>query len=194
MLVPFLLVGPAIYGIQWHQQYRRTETHRDMFHKTTLAIHYPNPDPRATDNDFIKPVLSWLRDMLFGGGFPEFPPSLQEEPIDGHLNKFREGDSNLWPEASGWRAYAFPDGFPNTVVLGWKYDEFKTHWILGTGDEGTMTLKGNAGVVRSPWTYMGWPFIPTQDCIWEPDRVRGWYNDNTVDGKLGSNDKLKLLD
>ena len=88
-----------------------------MFHKTTLAIHYPNPDPRATDNDFLKPVLSWLRDMLFGGGFPEFPPSLQEEPIDGHLNKFREGDSNLWPEASGWRAYAFPDGFPNTVVL-----------------------------------------------------------------------------
>ena len=79
--------------------------------------------------------------------------------------------------------------FPNEYVEGWKRYEvqYSSGW---EGFRGQLEVSRYGAVIRSPWTWMGWQAVPTQDLISEPRKIRAWYktayqatlDDETVEG------------
>jgi hypothetical protein len=97
--------------------------------------------------------------------FPTFPPDL----------------SNHSP---------FPTDLPNVYVEGWQRQAFR---IPSGPLRADMQLFRYGAVIRSPWTWLGYPFIPTQDMIVERPKIASWYeteHDKTLDQAMIKSLKL----
>ena len=84
---------------------------------------------------------------------------------------------------------AFPAALPNSYVEGWQRQRIEiTRGPLARD----MELFRYGAVIRSPWTWLGYPFIPTQDRK-ERGEVVSWYKgkyDDTLDQNM--KDALRL--
>jgi hypothetical protein len=172
-LLFFLMLAPTMLFIWAREQEARTEAHRDMFDKTTIPILLLPEAPYGTYGGGITSGQLGTIPVAYPRrlhAYPEFPP----EVPDGAVDK----PDGLDVTIGGVIHDIFPDGFPNQYVEGWQKRVVKPRggWFAGE-----IELKRYGAVIRSPWTWMGWPFIPTQDIIWEPGQIQGWYDDNTID-------------
>ena len=186
-LVFFLMLAPGVWFIWVNEQQARTEAHRDAFDKTTTLILIPEARPNPITSSHFGTITVSQREHAY----PSFPPSLDDLGTNDPNDVL-----NLLKPPSGKQLIVgpqliecFPDGLPNQPVEGWQYQpvQFRGGWW--TGD---VELLRYAAVVRSPWTWMGWPFVPIQDVYWEPKQVQGWYGSNEVDKPIKSS--LKLMD
>lgn len=186
-LLMFLMLAPTMVFIWAREQEARTEAHRDMFDKTTTPILLLPEAPFGPNRggitssqlgtippEYPRRLHAYPRDT-----YPKFPPSVPAGRID--------PPDGLDVTIGGVIRDIFPDGFPNQYVEGWQKRVVKPRggWFAGE-----IELKRYGAVIRSPWTWMGWPFIPTQDMIWEPTRIQNWYADNEISVKS----ELRLID
>jgi hypothetical protein len=153
VLLFFLLLAPAVWRIWMTDQHARAEAHRKLYYKLTLWIRLPDVNPPGFMNR-----LAGLP-AHDGPGFPPDIPRLDRyESIGGGLDRYRQ--------------------LSNHAVQGWQWRHVR--YSAGPGWwRGEMNLARYNGAVRSPWTWMGYPFIPTQEINYggssEPGRVRAWY-------------------
>lgn len=188
-MVFFLLLPPAILKIWLNEQRARTEAHRDMFDKTVTMLLLPEAGD-TTSSHFGDISVRQRRHA-----YPTFPPMI--DVIDAP----DPTDATVGPQV----VEIFPDGFPNQYVEGWKYvgegkiGAYEKYEYAGGWFFGEMDHMRYGAVIRSPWTWMGWPFVATQDAWWEPQAVQGWYDDAGIEAVwvlpfFSLKDSLKLID
>jgi hypothetical protein len=178
-LIFFLMLAPGIWMIWSNEQHARTEAHRDMFDKTTTLMLIPEP---VTSSRFNQITVQQRRHA-----YPAFPPSVDD--LVPNPNNIMDPPDGMRLVVGPQVVDVFPDGFPNQYVEGWKYRDFRYRGGWFAGD---MELMRYGAVIRPPWTWLGWPFIPAQDAFYEPRRIRAWYGDNELDDRV--KDVLKLID
>lgn len=190
-LVFFLMIAPAIALIWASEQYARTEAHRDMFDKTTIVMLIPEaPHPSGSDSGITSGHFGNISvpDRLHL--YPTFPPSIGD--LSPNPNSLVKAPGGLELTVSNKLVEAFPDGFPNQYVEGWQYLKVKPRggWFP---DDFEIDFMRYGAVIRTPWTWLGWPFVPMQDIYWEPRQIHAWYDDA---GKIEDDTKtaLKLVD
>jgi len=186
-LVAFLMIMPAITLIWTSEQYVRTEAHRDMFDKTTSFVQLPRGDKLI----YGTPIMERQRRRAY----PLFPPEIAS--LSGDPNSIIKAPGSKTVQFPFNKVDLFPEGFPNYYAEGWQYRKFK---YAGGWWAGEMELMRYGAVIRTPWTWLGWPSVPTQDAYYEPLQIQGWYDANTVGkivvGRSGASVKkrLKLID
>jgi hypothetical protein len=186
-LLLFLMLAPTMLFIWDREQQARTEAHRDMFDKTTMAILLLPEAPYGTHGGGITSGQIGTIPVPYPRRLHAYPrdtyPALPPPVPDGAIDKPDGLDLTIGPVVTE----VFPDGFPNQYVEGWQKRVVKPRggWFAGE-----LESKRYGAVIRSPWTRLGWPFIPTQDMIWEPARIQNWYGDNEISVKS----ELRLID
>lgn len=165
-LVFFLLIAPAIALIWASEQFARTEVHRDMFDKTTVFMQLPKGDKTGV-GDVIS-VTDRRR------AYPDMPPKidgLSRNP-NGIIDAPKKVDLSF---AYGYlTASLFPEGFPNYYAEGWQYRKVE---YAGGWWKGELDLLRYGAVARTPWTWLGWPFVTSQDAYFEPKQIQSWFDD-----------------
>jgi hypothetical protein len=185
-LVFFLMLSPGIWTLWVNEQHARVEAHRDMFDKTTTLVLLPEAFP-------VPPVASHFGTISASQrrhAFATFPPSLATlRPVaPSSVLSLMSAPSTAKLTMGPHQVEAFPDGFPNQFVEGWKYQPVE---FMGGWWKGDVELMRYGAVVRSPWTWLGWPFVPTQDLIIEPFMVQSWFGSNEVDSDVKK--RLRLI-
>ena len=178
-LVFFLMIAPAIALIWASEQHARTEAHRDMLDKTTCLVQIPKGN-KTTSGTLITEAQRRR-------AYPAIPPKI--DALAGNPNGIIDPPDPWTIGAGPMTATLFSDGFPNYYAEGWQYRKFR---YAGGWWQGDMELMRYGAVARTPWTWLGWPFVPTQDFYLEPKQIQGWYDDQKVDDKLKK--RLKLID
>ena len=96
------------------------------------------------------------------------------------------------PETGTGDLKDFPKDLPNIYVEGWQRQVFR---IPSGPLRANMRLYRYGAVIRSPWTWLGYPFIPTQAMLEERPTIVQWYEDEykkSIDQSMIN--ALKLLD
>lgn len=151
VLLFFLLLAPAVWQIWITDQYARAEAHRKLFYKLTLPVRLPEMNPPG--------FVNRLAGLPAHDG-PRFPPAIPD------LGRYERIGSKL----DGYKS------FSNHSVQGWQWRHVR--YSAGPGwFRGEMNLARYDAAIRSPWTWLGYPFIPTQDFRSEPAAVRKWYKE-----------------
>lgn len=163
-LVFFLMIAPAIALIWASEQYARTEAHRDMFDKTTVFVQLPRGDKTGT-GDTIAPTD---RRRVY----PVMPPKI--DGLRGNPNSILDAPDEVSLGVGPFTASLFPEGFPNYYAEGWQYQKVT---YAGGWWKGEVELMRYGAVARTPWTWLGWPFIASQDAYFEPQQIQSWYDD-----------------
>jgi hypothetical protein len=190
-LMFFLMLPPVIAWIWANEQHARTEAHRDMFDKTTIVMLIPEaPHPSGGDRGITSGHFGDIDEPDRKHAYPTFPSSIDDLRPNPNNRVSAPGGQKL--TVSNKLVEAFPDGFPNQYVEGWQYRNVKPRggWFP---DDFEIDLMRYGAVIRTPWTWLGWPFVPMQDVYWEPKRIHAWYDDA---GKIEDRTKegLKLQD
>jgi hypothetical protein len=154
VLLFFLLLAPAIWRIWMTEHDTRAEAHRRLHYRLTLALRPLEPPGLA------------LRALNWAAGLPHHPaPSAADIPrldryqsIGGGLDRYRR--------------------LPNHAAQGWSWRHVR--YSAGPGWwRGEMNIARYHAAIRSPWTWSGYPLIPTQEFNYagmsETGRVRAWY-------------------
>lgn len=172
-LVLFAGLAPFVAGMFLDMQKARTEAHRDMFDKTHTFLILPD--------SVMKRSLQGLIDSQFPGGelteesrlhrFAEVP-SIPEE-----ITSFSERGVSIGapafdaiPLGDGNQLQLFDGGFPNSAVEGWEFIERRG---LRRQSE-PIQLLSYATTLRSPWTRLGYPWVTSQDFLFEPLLLQKW--------------------
>jgi hypothetical protein len=101
----------------------------------------------------------WITDQ-YARAEARFPPAIPD------LGRYERIGSKL----DGYKS------FSNHAVQGWQWRHVR--YSAGPGwFRGEMNLARYDAAIRSPWTWLGYPFIPTQDFRSEPAAVRKWYKE-----------------
>lgn len=176
ILIPLLLLAclaPFVAGMFLDMQEARTEAHRDMFDKTHTILIFPD--------SVMKRSLQAAHNARSPGGelteesrlhsFAEVPP------IPSELADFNEGDVAIgepawasFPLAKNMQLDLFDPGFPNNAVEGWEFIE--RNGLMARSD--SLQLLSYAVSLRSPWTRLGYPWVTSQDMIYEPGLMQSW--------------------
>lgn len=180
-LLFFLLIAPAIALIWASEQHARTEAHRDMFDKTTLFIQVPRGDKTGVGT----PITATNRRHAYP---VDMPPKIAD--LSGDPNDTIDAPSEVSLSIASRTATLFPEGFPNYYAEGWQYLEVE---YAGGWWRGDLELMRYGVVARSPWTWLGWPFIPSQDAYFEPQQIQAWYGNAPDTGIKIFNDKKDTL-
>lgn len=156
VLLFFLLLSPAIWKVWINEQHARSETHRRTFYRLALPVVLVPQSAQELARKTGKP-LSWF----LGHEFPDFPdmPELEGE-IPENLKGYEE--------------------FSNRFVEGWHWArvEYSSGWQY----HGELEISRYAATIRPGWSWMGWPFVPTQETsirgkTSETCKVRDWFEE-----------------
>lgn len=169
--IPLLMVvglAPWIAGMFLDLQEARTEAHRDMFDKTHSMLILPEA---VVENHLQGPL-----DAQFPGGaltgssrwhrFPDFPVDVP----DALTSEVEAPDATSLSFTETLELDLFDEGFPNSPVEGWEFVEREGATAAGT----PMHFLTYAAVIRSPWTWLGYPWVTSQDLIYEPSQMQSW--------------------
>lgn len=169
VIIPLLmLVGmaPWIAHMFLDLQVARTEAARDSFDKTTTMLLMPeammdNHVNGELGNQFGHLTTASRRHAF--AGFPEEVPASIDAILD-------PPGSLAITFVEGVALDLFDEGFPNRAVEGWEY--VRRDGPLSTSPE--QHFMTYAAQIRSPWTYLGYPMVATQDLIFEPKQMQDW--------------------
>lgn len=175
--IPMLLVAgiaPFVAGMFLDLQEARTEAHRDMFDKTHTMLIFPES---VMENHLQGPI----NDQFAGGEltgrsrqhvFAAFPPELPTA-----LSEFKAGDVEIKPPdglsidfTDSLSLDLFNEGFPNSPVEGWEFVERRGIF----SSSAPIQFLTYAATIRSPWTKLGYPWVTSQDLMFEPSQVQSW--------------------
>ena len=176
VLLIFVVLAPAIAHMFLNLQTARAEAHRDTFSKSRTAFLLPDSIMDSHINDEM--------DSQFGSIDPTtrqhvFASSVE---IPSAPNNLFDAPEPLEIDLKVTSIELFPEGFPNSIAEGWEYIPHK--WsLLGGGTQHMMTY---GTVPRSAWTYLGWPWVPTQDLVFEPYQMQSWHG-----GLSGVNEDMR---
>jgi len=165
-LLIIVFLAPFAAHVYLDLQFARTEAHRDMFDKTTSMLIMPDALMDNSVNDAMGPQFGQLTPASRQHAFASFPPDVPDsvnnifDPPGGLSIKFT-------PTVS---LDLFDDGFPNYPVEGWEY--IQRRGLLETSDDLFFMTYG--ATIRSPWTWLGYPVVATQDLIFEPKQMQDW--------------------
>lgn len=178
LIIPILLMWALV--VPWVAQFflelmmTRTEAHRDMLDKTTTFVVSPGTTQAQGSDTSPWGFTPSAREHSLAG-FPQAvptafdalgTPSAQEVNVGGPFPAFE----------------LFAEGFSNAAVEGWETTEYsRIIELVGTrlgGKPAFLTAYG--AVIRSPWTRLGWPWIPTQDMKFEPAAMKEWHEGATA--------------
>lgn len=176
ILIPLLLLAglaPFVAGMFLDMQTARTEAHRDMLDKTHTILILPD--------SVMKRSLQAAYDARSPGGklteetrlhsfaeVPSVPTKLANFSQDGVAI-----DVPAWaplPLAKNMQLDLFDPGFPNNAVEGWEFIE--RPGLMAQSE--LVQLLSYAVSLRSPWTRLGYPWVTSQDMIYEPGLMQSW--------------------
>ncbi len=157
----------------------RTEAHRDTFDKTTTVVLMPeammsNYVNRAMSSQFGDLTAS-TRQHALAHAPPDIPSSLDGVLMRGTFREemfrySRNGPDKLEIELGPFSLSLFPEGFPHSSVEGWEYIQRPKTFA----DQEELHFMAYGTVIRSPWTKLGWPWVATQDLLYEPKQIQDW--------------------
>lgn len=161
----FVVMTPWVAHLFLDVQVARTEAHRDTFAKTTTMLLMPEAlmdnHVNAAMSSQFGAITSDSRQHALASPPPAIPDS-----INGILDPPEGLDISIGP----FTLDLFPGGFPNSTVEGWEYIPRANAF----GVEEDLHLMAYGAVIRSPWTRLGWPWVATQDIMWEPKLMQDW--------------------
>lgn len=184
-LLLLVILAPFLAHLFLDLQVTRTEAHRDTFDKATSMLLFPqsimeNHLQQALNSQFGALTVE-NRQHAFG----TFPPAVPDS-INNILDAPGEQTLNF---GDRFEVDLFSDGFPNAMVEGWEYVVHRPR-TQGVQD---MHFMSYGGIVRSPWTWLGWPWVTSQDMIIEPKKMQDWQGDQSqVDEDM--RERLKLAE
>jgi len=143
----------------------RTEAHRDAFAKTTTFVLMPEAMMDNHVNSLMSVQFGALTPETRQHAFAGFPPE-----VPGSINGILDPPEGLGISLGPFSLDLFPDGFPNATVEGWEYVARPNLFE----DQEQLHLMAYGAVIRSPWTKLGWPWVATQDIMWEPKQMQDW--------------------
>ena len=172
LVIPVLLIvvglAPWLAHMFLDLLVARTEAHRDTFDKTTTIVLMPEALMDDHVNSAMSSQFGALTKATRRHSFAEFPLDVPGS-VEGIIDSPGGTSISMGP----FSLDLFPDGFPNSPVEGWEYIARPR----GFGGDGEMHFMTYGAAVRSPWTKLGWPWIATQDMIFEPAKLQGWQGD-----------------
>jgi hypothetical protein len=183
LVIPVLLImvslAPWVAHLFLDLMVARTEAHRDAFDKTTTFLLLPESFMDNHINDAAATQFGEVNATTRQHAFATFP---EEVPSD--ITDLIGGPESTSLTIKGIEFDTFPEGFPNNAVEGWEYIRHQPKF----GGSQPIHMMTYAAVARSPWTYLGWPWIPTQDAVWEPKLLQDWHGEQDKIGGMGDND------
>lgn len=172
LVIPVLLlvVGmtPWIAHMFLDHLVARTEAHRDTLDKSTTLVLMPEALMDNHVNDSMSSQFGRLTPQTRQHAFAGLPPDVPDS-VDAILDPPGGSSIPLGP----FSLDLFPEGFSNFPVEGWEY--VRRPGAFEAQDD--MHFMTYAVVIRSPWTKLGWPWLATQDLLWEPAKIQGWQGD-----------------
>lgn len=178
-LMAVIFFTPLIAFLFLDLQITRSEAHRDMFDKTTTTFLLPSALMSAHVNDELSAQFGALTTENRQHAFAAFPPAVPDGANDPNGLIDPPGAVSIGAKVSGSAKKdlgsldLFEGGFPNNTTEGWEYTP-RRGMFEQSDDIHFMTY---AATIRSPWTYLGWPFVAAQDMIFEPAQMQGWAGD-----------------
>ncbi len=172
LIIPVLLLVVGMTPWMAHMfldlQVTRTEAHRDMFEKTTCWALMPETMMSNHVNSRMESQFGLLTEGTRQHALAKNPPEVPES-----VNNILDAPSSQDMTKGAYTLDLFDEGFPNNTVEGWEYIERPKALSV----PGSLHFMAYGYVIRSPWTKLGWPWIPTQDFIAEPGKMQGWQGD-----------------
>ncbi len=184
-LLIVILLAPWAAGMFLDLQLARTEAHRDMFDKTTTMLLMPEALMSNHVNDELSSQFGELTPQTRQHEFASFPPD-----VPSSVNDIFDPPGGLSIKFSSTVSLdLFEDGFPNYPVEGWEYVR-RNGFFENSEDLHFMTY---GSTIRSPWTWLGYPMVATQDLIFEPKQMQDWQGEQeAVDEDMRG--RLKLAE
>jgi hypothetical protein len=169
LVIPVLLilvsVTPWVAHLFLDLLVARGEAHRDVFDKTTSMVLMPDSLMNNHVNGAMSTQFGTLTTETRKHAFATFPPD-----VPASVNGIFDPPVAVNIPVGPFTLDLFGDGFPNYPVEGWEYIEHEP----GFSEDSTVQLMTYGGVIRSPWTWLGWPWIATQDLMVEPKKLQDW--------------------
>ena len=165
-LMVVIFLAPWAASMFLDLQTTRTEAHRDMFDKTATMLLMPEALMNNHVNSELSSQFGALTAETRQHEFSSFPPDVPDS-----VNNIFDAPGSLSIKFSSTVSLdLFEEGFPNYPVEGWEYIQ-RRGFLEGSPDLHFMTY-GSA--IRSPWTWLGYPMVATQDLIFEPKQMQEW--------------------
>lgn len=175
LVLPVLLVvvglAPVVAHMFLDMLVARTEAHRDTFDKTTTFALMPDALMNNHVNSALSAQFGAVNPTTRKHAFAEFPPDYTQYAPN--IDNIFDPPGGIGIPIGPWTIDIFGDGFPNATVEGWEY--IRRPQVFG--GQGEMHIMTYGAVIRSPWTKLGYPFVPTQDLFTEPKKMQDWYGD-----------------
>ena len=182
VLLLFVGLAPWVAHLFLDVQVARAEAHRDTFAKTTTFLLMPEAMMDNHVNSMMSSQFGAITPRSRRHAFAGFPPEVPDS-INGILDPPETLDISVGP----FTLDLFPGGFPNSTVEGWEYIP-RDNALEG---QDQLHLMAYGAVIRSPWTRLGWPWVATQDMMWEPKLMQDWQGEQEkIDDDLRERYKL----
>lgn len=188
VLLPLMLVvflAPFAAHMFLDLQVARTEAHRDMFDKTTSMLIMPEALMSNHVNNAMASQFGALNAQSRQHAFAAFPAE-----VPGPINDIFDPPGSLGIKFTSTVSLdLFEEGFPNYPVEGWEYIN-RRGLFEASPDLHFMTY---GATIRSPWTWLGYPMVATQDLIFEPKQMQDWQGEQDLIGE-GAVEALKMAE
>lgn len=169
LVIPVLLLvvvlAPRVAHLFLDALVTRAEAHRDTFAKTTSFVLMPEAMMDNHVNSLMSAQFGALTPSSRRHAFAEFPPDVPPS-----INAALDAPEALEIPLGPFSLELCTEGYPNSVVEGWGY----TAHSGSIAGQQPVHLMAYGAVIRSPWTKLGWPWVATQDIMWEPKQMQDW--------------------